>query len=466
MNKHQIKTELEKTILSCMLNEPESIPFIYQRIKPEDFTEDNRQLFEALIQLDVSKVNDGDMLILNLSSQKIGNWNINELYELKAKNASLNSLIYNSVLERFGDVTLFLKAEGILKAKLNEAKESVNGLDFITDLIDTFNNELSRVQNFKEDKSYNVRAIISEIEDELSSKKITSYTTANIPSFNNATGGIMPSNLIGIAGSYKSGKTTFGLNLIMDFVKQNIPCGFFSLELSEKELNRKILAMLSNVPYEKLREPKKLTDIEKQTLSKLYENYKKNFPLYITDKRMTEIEIKNKSKYWRDRYGVKIILIDYIGYIKSKKKFETRERELSHYSEFLKGLAKELDIPVIALAQLNRQGKQSPGTENLAESIALARDCDFLFTIFNPLEIGIKSANGITFNENNFIVKLDTSRHTKNKSSFVLELSDSGNLREMVSEYDNRYLNNKSSSILPPELAKYVKREEIEEDVF
>lgn len=461
MNKLQIKTELEKTILSCMLNEPGSIPFIYQRVKPEDFSKANKELFEVLIQLDISKVSDTDMFILNLSSQKIDNWNFNELYELKAKNTSLDSLIYHLVLERFSDIIFSFKAEDMLRAKLAEAKDSINGLDLLTELIENFNNELSRIQNFKEDISFNVRTIISEIEDELSSKRITSYTTTNIPSFNNATGGIMPSNLIGIAGSYKSGKTTFGLNLILDFVRQDIPCGFFSLELSEKELNRKILAMLSNVPYEKLREPKKLTDIEKQTLSKLYENYKKNFPLHISDKRMTEIEIKNKCKYLRDRYGVKIILIDYIGYIQSKKKFETRERELSHYSEFLKGMAKELDIPVIALAQLNRQGKQSPGTENLAESIALARDCDFLFTIFNPLEIGIKSSNGFNFNENNFIVKLDTSRHTKNKSSFVLELNENGNFREMVSEYDNQYLNNKSSSIPPPELAKYVKEEEV-----
>ncbi len=461
MNKLQIKIELEKTILSCMLNEPESIPYVYQRVKPEDFIENNRQLFEALVQLDGSKVTDADMIILNLSSQKIGNWNFNELYDLRTKSTSLDSLIYNSVLERFSDIIFSLKAEDILKSKLNEAKDNINGLDLMTDLIERFNNELSRIQNFKEDKSFSVRTVISEIEDELSSKKITSYTTTNIPSFNNATGGIMPSNLIGIAGSYKSGKTTFGLNLILDFVKQGIPCGFFSLELSEKELNRKILSMLSNIPYERLREPKKLIDTEKQTLSKLYENYKKNFPLYITDKRMTEIEIKNKSKYWRDRYGVKVILVDYIGYIQSKKKFETRERELSHYSEFLKGMAKELDIPVIVLAQLNRQGKQNPGTENLAESIALARDCDFLFIIYNPSEIEIKSANGFNFNENNFIVKLNTSRHTKNKSSFVLELGESGNFKEMVSEYDNRYLNNKSSSILPPELSKYVTEEEV-----
>ena len=92
--------------------------------------------------------------------------------------------------------------------------------------------------------------------------------------------------------------------------------------------------MLSEIEYEKLREPKKLNVQEKQILKNLYESnisHKKKFPLYITDKRMTEIEIKNKCKSWRDRHGIKIIAVDYIGYIQSKKKFVTRERELTYY---------------------------------------------------------------------------------------------------------------------------------------
>jgi replicative DNA helicase len=237
---------------------------------------------------------------------------------------------------------------------------------------------------------------------------------------------------------------------MLDFVKQGIPCGFFSLEISESELNRKILGMLSGLEYDKLRQPKKLADDEKKELLRLYAGSIEDvnqFPLYISDKRMTESEIKNKAKFWRDRHGVKIIAVDYIGYIKSKKKFETRERELTYYSEYMKGIAKELDITVLLLAQLNRSGKQNPGTENLAESIALARDCDFLFTIFNPLEIGIKSAQKFNFRPEHFVVKLDTSRHTKNRKSFILSLTDSGNFNEINTQYDNDFLSREGGSL-------------------
>ncbi len=464
MDKIEIKTELEMQILACLVKEPENIPFIYQRIKPDDFTEANKELFEALTEIDLSKVKDSNLLILRLSDKKLKHWTLQDIFNLEKKDVSFDSLIYNKILERFTDIGFSLKAEGLLKAKLKEAGESINGLDLLSDFVDECNNEISKIQNFKEETSYSVKVVIDEIEGELSNKKNTSFTTKGIPSFNSSTGGIKPTNLIGIAGSYKSGKTTLGLNLIMDFVKQGTPCGFFSLELSESELNRKILAMLSEIQYEKLREPKKLSDTERKTLVKLYTEsltQNKDFPLYISDKRMTEIEIRNKAKYWKDRHGVKIIAVDYIGYIKSKKKFDTRERELTYYSEFMKGLAKELELTVIALAQLNRNGKQNPGTENLAESIALARDCDFLFTIFNPLEIGMKSSGKFNFSENNFVVKLDTSRHTKHKNSFVLSLSDSGYFTEITTEYDNSFMKKESSSLLPPELAKYLSNEDV-----
>ncbi|MFA6025722.1 MAG: DnaB-like helicase C-terminal domain-containing protein, partial [Ignavibacteriaceae bacterium] len=167
---------------------------------------------------------------------------------------------------------------------------------------------------------------------------------------------------------------------------------------------------------------------------------KRELPLYISDKPMSELEIRNKAKYWKDRFGVKVIAVDYMGYIRSKRKFDLREREMSYYSEFLKSLAKELDITVIALAQLNRTGRQNPGTENLAESIALARDCDFLFVVYNILESGIDPGNSLSFTESDFMLKLDTTRHTKSKKQIQIRLNEDGIFEEIATEYDNNYV--------------------------
>lgn len=434
MDKTKIKKQLEETILSTMIHYPDSVPFLSQRIKVEDISKENQNLFENILQL--SDVSDYEMRILDLSN--VENWDFNSLQSLPDYN--LEQIFRNRIIERFFDISFSLKVDSFLKESLKENSDKITGLDTLTELQDKINLTLKTLGSFKEDKPFDekIETIFSEIESELNSKNITSFTVTNIPSFNNATGGIRPSNLIGIAGSFKSGKTTLALNLMVDFVKQNIPCGIFSLELSETELNRKILSMLSGVPYEKLREPKKLIEDEKQKLNK-FKSKVKSLPLFSSDKPMSESEIMQKAKYWKEKFNVKIIVVDYIGYIRSRKRFETREREMSYYSEFLKALAKELDICVIALAQLNRTGKLKPSTDNLAESIALARDCDFLFITYNPKELGIKSNNGYQFTESDFIIKLDTTRHTKYKKQFQLRLKDDGNFIEIASEYLNEY---------------------------
>ena len=76
---------------------------------------------------------------------------------------------------------------------------------------------------------------------------------------------------------------------------------------------------------------------------------KNQLPIYINDRPLTEVEIKQKIKYWRDRFNVKVVCIDYLGLIQSRTKFTSREREMTYYSEFLKLTAKELDIVILIL---------------------------------------------------------------------------------------------------------------------
>ncbi|MCZ2223867.1 MAG: AAA family ATPase [Chitinophagales bacterium] len=441
-NINQIKNELELQVLSVMLNDPESIPAIMHRVKADDFSNDNKFLFLKVIEL--SSIKDSINLIIQLSKANIQEWTLSELNKLQSKGNefSLERLYFNKVFEQIKDIATAERVKSICKAKLNTLKTDSRGLDAAIELKSEIEEVIKGIEVVRDDKSFsdNLPDILEMIEGELNSTKNNSISVQNLPSFNNATGGLRVSNLLGIAGAYKSGKTTLGLNIILDLAKQNIPCGFFSLELSEDELNRKILGMLSKVEYENLRDPKKLDDNAKNKIDSLFKK-KLLLPLYTSDKLMTEQELKAKARYWKERFGVKVICIDYLGYIRSNKKFDTREREMSYYSGFLKQVAKELDIVVIVLAQLNRQGRKEATTENLAESIALARDCDFLFITFNPLVMGIKKDKNIEYNESHFIVKLDTTRHTRFKKQFLLKMNDDGNFIEIATEYDNEYLN-------------------------
>jgi replicative DNA helicase len=440
-NINQIKNELELQILSVMINDPESIPVTMQIVKADDFSEENKPLFLKILEL--SNIKDSIDLLIQLSKANLEGWILSELSKLQSKgnNFSLERLYYNNVFEQLKDMAIAEKVKNICQAKINTLKTDTRGLDLAIELKSEIEEIIKEIESIKTDKPFseNLQSIMSTIEDEINCKYNNSISVKSLPSFNNATGGMKTSNLIGIAGAYKSGKTTLGLNIILDITKQKIPCGFFSLELSEDELNRKILGMLSKVEYENLRDPKKLDQQSKKKLITLFNNGE-SFPLFISDKILTEQELKAKARYWKERFGVKVICIDYLGYIRSNKKFDTREREMSYYSGFLKQLAKELDLVVIVLAQLNRQGKKDPLTENLAESIALARDCDFLFISWNPIEMGKKRDGDIIYNESHFIVKLDTTRHTRFKKQFLLKMNDDGNFVEIATEYDNNYL--------------------------
>lgn len=451
-NISQIKNELELQILSVMLNDPESIPAIMQRVKADDLSKENNPLFLKVIEL--SSIKDSVNLMIQLSKANIEDWTLSELNKLQSKGNefSLERLYLNKVFDQIKDMSTANRVKSICKNKLNTLKTDSRGLDIALELKTEIEDIIKGIDVVRDDKSFSdcLPEILELIDSEQNSTKNHSIFVSNLPSFNNATGGLKTSNLLGIAGAYKSGKTTLGLNIILDLAKQNIPCGFFSLELSEDELNRKILGMLSKVEYENLRDPKKLDEQSKKKIRTLSNN-KTSLPLFISDKLMTDQELRAKARYWKERFGVKVICIDYLGYIRSNRKFDTREREMSYYSGFLKQLAKELDIVVIVLAQLNRQGRKEPSTENLAESIALARDCDFLFITYNPIEMGIKKDKNIDYNESHFIVKLDTTRHTRFKKQFLLKMNDDGNFIEMATEYDNLY-----QSLIPKEQTDFI----------
>lgn len=429
----EFKQHLEKQVLSCMLNDIKSIPLIANKLQKENLTGKNANLFESILQHSHKiETPENLMVILMRDYPDL----VSYLIQIQELQISMNALLGNQILESFLDICFTEETEKLLSGYLNRAKSEITGLDLLNEIKTELDQKLQQVEKFREEKPFSMREVITDIETEIRDGNKEAIKIKSIPSINCAAGGFYPSNLIGVAGSFKSGKTTLALNLIMDIIKQNIGCGLFSLELSENETKKKIAGMLSGVPYENLREPKKLTEEHKQKLLKAYSQFDK-IPLYISDKTMTEQEIYNKAKYWKDRFNIKTVIIDYIGYIKSKRRFDSREREVSHYSNFLKQLAKELNLVVIALAQLNRTGKANPTVDNLAESISLARDCDSLFLIYNPLDCGIKNLRGITLNDSHFICRMDVTRHSKNsKKDFLLQLEDSGIFKEILTQYE------------------------------
>lgn len=203
------------------------------------------------------------------------------------------------------------------------------------------------------------------------------------------TNGWQSSDLIILAGRTSMGKTAFSLSILLDpVVYQKLPVAFFSLEMSKEQLVGRLQSMLSKVNVSQI--IKKQLDINEINL--IHENCKEleNAPLFIDDTaNLSILELKTKARKLVRENNVKMVIVDYLQLMKSGIKTSNREQEVAEISKGLKALAKELNIPVIALSQLSRgvetrTGSKKPMLSDLRDSGQIEQDADMVLFCFRP----------------------------------------------------------------------------------
>jgi replicative DNA helicase len=172
-----------------------------------------------------------------------------------------------------------------------------------------------------------------------------------------------------VAGLPGSGKTTLGLQIAQHVACQGLGTGMvFSLEMPEEELGNRILASLGTLDMKRL-DDGKLTDEDWPKLTSAV-NQVLNKPLYICDRsNLTVAKIRSIARQVQREHGLDVVVIDYIGLIKSEGKAFNRTAELGAISTGIVNIAKELDVPVILLAQLNRDSTKRPGKKPIASDL-------------------------------------------------------------------------------------------------
>jgi replicative DNA helicase len=198
--------------------------------------------------------------------------------------------------------------------------------------------------------------------------------------------GLQPSDLIILAGRPGMGKTALGLGIgYSAALKQNIPVAVFSMEMSREQLVQRILCAEAKVDQHRLR----TGDLAEEDWRKLHETKDKiaNIPIFIDDTPgITVRQVRAKARQLKAEKGLGLIVIDYLQLMQASKKVENRQQEISEISRSLKGLAKELNVPVLALAQLSRsveqRDKKRPIMSDLRESGSLEQDADLVMFIY------------------------------------------------------------------------------------
>lgn len=204
--------------------------------------------------------------------------------------------------------------------------------------------------------------------------------------FDEHTAGLQPSDLIIVAGRPSMGKTTFAMNLAENaIIKQQVPTLVFSMEMPGEQLVMRMMSSLGHIDQHKIRTGK-LVDSDwpriTSTVGMLSEA-----PLFIDDTpALTPSDLRARARRVMREHGLGLIVIDYLQLMQSSRNGENRATEISEISRSLKALAKELNVPVVALSQLNRSLEQRPNKRpvmsDLRESGAIEQDADVIVFIY------------------------------------------------------------------------------------
>lgn len=202
------------------------------------------------------------------------------------------------------------------------------------------------------------------------------------------TNGLHPGQMIIIAARPGIGKSTLGLDFARSCsVRHGLTSAIFSLEMSRTEIVMRLLSAEAGIPLAAMRQGKMDDDKWAKLARKMSEI--SEAPLFIDDSpNMTMMEIRAKARRLKQRHALRLVVIDYLQLMTSGKRVESRQQEVSEFSRNLKLLAKELEVPVVAISQLNRGPEQRtdkrPMLGDLRESGSLEQDADMVMLIHRP----------------------------------------------------------------------------------
>ena len=258
-------------------------------------------------------------------------------------------------------------------------------LDLIRELISSGSNQLTMSQA--------VHHVVERVErlSYMEEGEITGIPTG-FDKLDRLTGGWQDSDLIIIAARPGMGKSAFCSATILASVLKNKAVGVISLEMSTVQLVTRLMANNSNFHLNQLFRHGFNKDKINEYFPKLnaLKDSMKGYPVYFNDTPALDIrDVKSAARLWKRKHGIKLLIVDYLQLVKDATKSNNREQEVSSITGQLKAIAKELNIPVIALSQLSRKvedrgGLKKPQLADLRESGAIEQDADVIGFIWRP----------------------------------------------------------------------------------
>lgn len=381
--------EAEEAVLGAILVNPTVITKVVEFIVPESFYKPaHRYIYEAMLQL----FNQNERIDIVSVSDVL---NFNSKLELIGGRAYINDLSYKTItssnIEYYAKI---VQEKSVKRALINAGSEIVSlGYDLnpTDESLNSAEKLIFEIASKKATKDMaHVRDLVltsyEKIEHRYNHRDEFTGTPTGFYELDNMTSGLQKSDLVILAARPSMGKTAFALNIAQNVaIKSKIPVAVFSLEMSKEQLVQRMLCSEAEVDSQKIR----TGNMQRKDWDKLT-NAMSEFteaPLYIDDTpgcTLTDIRAKCRRLAMEEK-NLGLIVIDYLQLMEGSGK-EERIQQISAISRGLKGLARELDVPVIALSQLSRAVEQRkdrrPMLSDLRESGAIEQDADIVMFIY------------------------------------------------------------------------------------
>ena len=386
--------EAEKAVMGCMLSYPETIDTVLGSISSESFY---NPLFKIMYRCISELRNEGvnvdfvtvknKMLQNNVEEDRIGN----EFFVDLADNAATSANV-KDYCDIVNDKFLLRRLILICDETVVACRKDEDNVDAI---LENAEREIFQLQKKDGQREFlTLRQVWPElllkITAAIESKDGITGVPTGFRDLDNITAGFQQANFIVIAARPGMGKTSLSLSMAMNMAfKKNIKVAFFSLEMNAAELAMRVLASESKITTEKMRSGR-LKEEDTDLINATMERVVSDNLIIDETSYLTIAALRNKCRKLQSERGLDIIMVDYLqlmhagldGYQTNSKFINNRQEEVAEISRSLKALAKELNIPVIAMAQVKRpDDKNPPDLADLRESGAIEQDADIVMFI-------------------------------------------------------------------------------------
>jgi len=379
--------EAEAAVLGSMMLEPACIGQVVQQITTEVFYRPEHQIiFDAIIEL-YENSRELDLVLLRDELKKRNKLKAVGGVEYLVRIAESVPSAANA--EHYTEI---VKDKSILRDLISASSEILSdAYDPAGQIRDKLDNAEQKIFAVTEKKisgvAESLRGLLMEAFENIEARKGQAVTglPTGFYELNSMLSGLQNGEMLIVAGRPSMGKTSFALNIAENLgVGRDIPVAVFSLEMSRQQLAERFLCSHARIDLQRVRGGL-IDDDEHQHLqqacSELFDK-----PIYIDDTPgMTPLMIRAKCRRLKSQYDIQCVVIDYLQLMSLGGRVESRQQEISTISRYLKGLAKELNVPVIVLSQLNRaaEGREGhrPRMSDLRESGSIEQDADVVMLL-------------------------------------------------------------------------------------